>query len=76
MEGSYKIVHVHKDRIVAGNAIVCPDGKTHNVCQKDIGYSTFMGVSIFGDNYKCGYKLVPKVIYPIYRKGIKLWPVD
>jgi len=54
------VVPVHKDRIVAGDVIVCPDGKERTVCQKDIRYSSFMGVTIFGDSYHGGHKLVQR----------------
>jgi hypothetical protein len=55
------IVHVHKDRIVTGDVIVCPDGKECTVCQKDIRYNSLMGVTIFGDSYHGGHKLVPRL---------------
>jgi len=55
------VVHVHKDRIVAGDIIVCPDGKERTVCQLDIKYNSFLGVTIFGDSYHGGHKLVPKI---------------
>ena len=56
------VVHVHKNRIVAGDVIVCPDGKERTVCQADIRYSSFMGVTIFGNSYHGGHKLVPRVM--------------
>lgn len=55
------VVHVHKDRIVTGDVIVCPDGRGRTVCQADIKYSSLMGVTIFGDSYHAGHKLVPLV---------------
>jgi hypothetical protein len=56
------IVHVHKNRIVAGDVIVCPDGKERTVCQKDIRTNSFLGVTIFGDSYHGGHKLVPRKV--------------
>jgi hypothetical protein len=56
------IIHVHKDMITSGDTIVCPDGKERTVCQSNIRYSSFMGVTIFGDCYHAGHKLVPKVL--------------
>ena len=53
------ITHVHKDLIVAGDIIVCPDGRERTLSSVDIRYNSFMGVTIFGDSYNCGYKLVP-----------------
>ena len=55
------VILVHKDRIVAGDVIVCPDGKERTVCPLDIRHSNLMGVTIFGDSYHGGHKLVPKV---------------
>jgi hypothetical protein len=55
------VVLVHKDRIVAGDTIVCPDGKERTVCQSNIRYSSFMGITIFGDSYHGGHTLVPKI---------------
>ena len=56
------IVLIHKNRVVAGDVIVCPDGKERTVCQENIKYNTFMGVTIFGDSYHAGHKLVPRRI--------------
>ena len=56
------IILIHKDRIVAGDIIVCPDGKERTVCKSDIRYSELMGVTIFGDSYHAGHRLVPKRI--------------
>jgi hypothetical protein len=56
------IVLVHKDRIVAGDVIICPDGKERTVCQKDIRYNNLIGVTIFGDSYHAGHKLVQRNI--------------
>lgn len=56
------IILVHKNRIVAGDVIICPDGKERTVCQKDIQYNSLMGVTIFGDSYHAGHKLVPRSI--------------
>ena len=54
------VVPVHKNRIVAGDVIICPDGKERTVCPKNIRYGSFMGVTIFGDSYHLGHKLVPR----------------
>jgi hypothetical protein len=64
------VVHVHKNRIVAGDVIVCPDGKVRTVSQKDIRYCSLMGVTIFGDSYHGGHKFVPRV-EPITEKDLK-----
>lgn len=56
------VILVHKNMIVAGDTIICPDGKERTVCQSNIRYSNFMGVTIFGDSYHGGHKLVPKIL--------------
>jgi len=55
------IAYIHKDRIVSGDVIVCPDGKERTVCQSNIRYNSLMGVTIFGDSYHGGHKLVKVV---------------
>jgi hypothetical protein len=57
------VIHVHKDRIVAGDVIVCPDGRERTVCQSDIRPNSFMGVTILGDSYHGGHKLVQRRNY-------------
>jgi hypothetical protein len=57
----FRVVHVHKDRIIAGDVIVCPDGRERTVCQGDIRYNSLMGVTIFGDSYHAGHKLIPRI---------------
>lgn len=61
------IAHLHKNQIIAGDVIVCPDGKERTVCQKDIRGNSFLGVTIFGDSYHAGHKLVAKRI--VYEKN-------
>jgi hypothetical protein len=39
------VTHVHKNRIVAGDVIVCLDGRERTICQGDIRYNSLMGVS-------------------------------
>jgi hypothetical protein len=51
---------VHKDWVIAGDVITCSDGKRRTVCQKDIRHSSLMEVTIFGDSYHCGHKLVER----------------
>lgn len=51
---------VHKNLIREGDLIL-HDGLPRTVCQKDIKRSLFMGVTIFGDSYNLGYKLVKKI---------------
>lgn len=46
-----KIIEVDKKSIKVGDVILCTDNRERTVCSKDIKYSTFMGVSIFGNSY-------------------------
>ena len=57
------ITYVHKNMIVVGDVIVCPDGRERTICQKDIRRDNVMGITIFGDSYRCGSKLVPIVVF-------------
>lgn len=62
------IVYIHKDRIVPGDIIACPDGRERTVCQTNIKYNSFMGVTIFGDSYHIGHKLVPTILLDTFKK--------
>lgn len=57
-----EIVKTHISNIRAGDTIIFR-GKQTTVCKNNITYSSFMGVSIFGDTYNLGCKLVEKVIF-------------
>ena len=57
-----KTKKVHISEIKAGDTIVCRDGKIRTVCQNNIKKS-FIGTTLFGDSYNCGYILVEKVIF-------------
>ena len=58
---NYQLVKVHKDTINCGDMILF-DGKIKTVCKKDIKYSEFMGITIFGNSFKLGYQLIKKVV--------------
>lgn len=58
----YRIVEVHVETIFPGDIIVGSDGLLHTVCRNNIKYSSFMGVTLFGYNYKCGHEPVKKAI--------------
>lgn len=53
---------VHISRIRIGDAII-HNGKERTVTGEFIKRDSFMGISIFGDTYHFGYKLVERVIY-------------
>jgi len=60
-EHGWAIKEVHISQINAGDLIICKDGFIRTVGGKDIRFSTFMGITIFGDCYKLGYELVKKI---------------
>ena len=55
------ITKVHISQVRGGDAIMF-NGEVKTVSNCDIKYCTFMGTTIFGDNYRCGNKLV-EVVY-------------
>lgn len=63
-----KIVKTHISNIRTGNTTI-HNGKEMTVCKKDIKQDSFMGVSIFGDCYHSGHKLVEQVLFPQWYKG-------
>jgi hypothetical protein len=54
------IEEVHISRISHGDTII-HNGVLTTVTNRNIKYSEFMGISIFGDCYHLGYKLVKRV---------------
>ncbi len=62
--GQYKIkiVDTHINNIIVGDTIM-RDNQLLTVCKSNIKYCSFMGVSLFGSNYKCGHEPVKKVIF-------------
>jgi hypothetical protein len=52
---------VHISTIKAGDTII-HNGEVKTVSGNNIKYSSFMGVSLFGDSYHSGHKLVTKII--------------
>jgi len=53
---------VHISEIKSGDAII-HNGEMVTVCNATLKKSTFMGITIFGDSYSLGYKLVKKVFF-------------
>lgn len=56
----YTIEHVQISTIEPGDTVI-HDGKMKTVCRNNIDKDAFMGVTLFGDCYKMGRKLVQKV---------------
>ncbi len=55
-----KIELVDISTIRAGDTIV-HDGKLRTVCNNNIQYCSFMGITLFGDSYKSGHTKVKLV---------------
>ena len=60
----YNITDCHISEIRPGDCILCNDGEIRTIGAKDIKKS-FIGITIFGDSYKCGHQPVKKI--NIYR---------
>lgn len=58
---AYEVVETHISLIDAGDTVVV-NGELTTVCKKDIRRCSFMGLSLFGDNYNSGTKPVRKAI--------------
>jgi hypothetical protein len=58
---NYKIVEVHISTIKNGDTILHTDNKISTVCNSNIK-NGFCGITIFGDSYNLGTKLVKKII--------------
>lgn len=56
----YTIEHVQISAIQPGDTVM-HYGNMKTVCRNNIGKDAFMGVTLFGDCYKMGHKLVQKV---------------
>lgn len=54
-------IDVHISTIKIGDTIL-HNGEVKTVCRRTFGWSSFMGLTLFGDCYHLGYKLVKKII--------------
>lgn len=61
-ESLYKMEEVHISQIKVGDAIL-HNGAVRTVCKRFLTYCSFMGVSVFGDNYRSGHRPVKRVIF-------------
>lgn len=52
--------NVHISQIKAGDTVLF-NGVATTVCGKDIKYCSFMGITLFGSNYKSGRELVQRM---------------
>jgi hypothetical protein len=57
------IKSVHVSEVKAGAVVILNNGVERTVGSYDIKRSSFMGITIFGDNYHCGNKLVSVAVY-------------
>lgn len=56
------IIDVHISTITNGDTVY-HDDKLMSVSRSDISRVEFFGVTLFGDSYHCGQKLVKKVLF-------------
>lgn len=63
-----KIEPVHISQISKGDTIE-HEGKLTTVCTNNIKRDSFMGITLFGDNYRSGTKPVQKVVAWIGKDG-------
>jgi hypothetical protein len=59
---AFSFIEVHKSTIKSGDIILHND-KLMTVCDKDMKSNSFFGLTIFGDSYNMGNKLVLKGVY-------------
>lgn len=59
---NYKTTQTHISNIKPFDTILHTDGFIRTVSKTNIKQNVFMGISLFGDSYNLGYKLVTKII--------------
>ena len=57
-----QIEEVHISRIRVGDAII-HEGHMRTICNTVLRRDSFMGITLFGDSYHLGYKLVKRVLF-------------
>ncbi len=57
----YEVEEVHISTIQAGDTILHTDGLIRTVCNVNIRYSFFMGITLFGDSYRLGNIFVKRL---------------
>lgn len=58
-----EVKEVHISQIMTGDTILHTDGEIRTVGKENIKRDSFMGKTLFGDSYKCGYQMVKKVTH-------------
>jgi len=53
-----KIKEKYIEDVIAGDLVLCADGIIRTVSKNNIKKCAFMGVTVFGDSYLLGHKLV------------------
>lgn len=66
----YSIEEKHIDEVKSG-FIIMFQGKPHTVCESNISHCSFMGKSVFGDNYHGGQKKVEVAVPVTWRNKEK-----
>ncbi len=67
MKNTYKEIHIQSVRI--GDTVLCSDGRERTVCPKDFKANREIGITLFGDSYQLGQKMVTIVDYSHTRKA-------
>lgn len=65
-----KIKLVHIESITVGDTIIDINGDKRTVSKNNISRNNFTGKTINGDPYLWQNRMVEKVIYPIWNKGV------
>ena len=61
---------VHIESIMVGDTIIDIEGKERTVSKSNLSRNNFTGRTINGDPYLWQNRMVEKVIYPIWNKGV------
>lgn len=62
---NFKMVNIDT---IKQDDVILHNGDIKTVSNNDIHYNPFMGITVFGDSYHSGYKLVKKII--MYNGGV------
>ena len=65
-----RIVECHISQIMPGDTVEYK-GHLKTVSKRNLGWTEFFGISLFGDNYQLGTIKVRKVIFPKWYQGVE-----
>lgn len=67
----YSLELAHISQIRVADSVITEDKQIVTVCPKDLCYSDFMGVSLFGDTYHFGRRPVARIIIPRWYQSVR-----